>query len=69
MVEALPAIVGDVLYLVGNDGPATAIDTATGKALWTVPVKGVPYAPAVVDGYLLVGTDIGNLYAIGGPRP
>lgn len=68
-VEALPVIVDNVLYLVGNDGPATAIDAATGKSLWSVPVQGVPFAPAVVDGYLLVGTDVGTLYAIGGPRP
>ena len=43
-----------------------AVDTATGTSLWSIAIKGVPYAPPVVDGYLLVGTDLGTLYAIAG---
>lgn len=66
-IEALPAIVGDTLYVVGNDGPVEAIEGTTGKPLWDVSIQGIPYAPVVVDGYLLVGTGTGYLYAIGGP--
>lgn len=65
-LEALPSIVGETVYVVGNDGPATALDAATGEERWSVDIKGIPFAPAVADGYLLVGTDIGHLYAIGG---
>ena len=65
-IEALPAVVGNTVYIVGNDGPVEAIDATTGASIWSVPIKGVPYAPSVVDGYLLVGTDIGTLYAIAG---
>lgn len=65
-VEALPAVVGDTVYAVANDGPATALDAATGAIRWQVPIQGVPYAPALVDGYLVVGTTVGHLYAIHG---
>jgi glucose dehydrogenase len=65
-LEALPSIVGDTIYVVGNDGPATALDAATGAQVWSVEIDGIPFAPAVADGYLLVGTDLGHLYAISG---
>lgn len=65
-LEALPSIVGDTLYVVANDGPAVALDAATGEQRWSVDIQGVPFAPAIAGGYLLVGTDIGHLYAIGG---
>ena len=65
-LEALAAVVADVIYIVGSEGPAEAIDADSGEAIWSVPIKGVPFAPAVVDGYLLVGTNVGLLYAIGG---
>jgi len=65
-IEALPAVVGNVVYIVGNGGPVEAIDATTGAPLWSVPIKGVPLAPTVVDGYLVVGTGIGTLYAIAG---
>jgi outer membrane protein assembly factor BamB len=67
-LEALPSLVGGTVYVVGNDGPATAVDAATGERLWGVPIQGVPFAPAVADGYLLVGTNVGHLFAIGGSR-
>jgi outer membrane protein assembly factor BamB len=65
-LEALPSIVGDTLYVVGNDGPAAALDAATGDERWSVDISGIPFAPAIAEGYLLVGTDIGHLYAIAG---
>ena len=39
---------------------------ATGAIRWTVAYRGVPYGPTVVGGYVLVGTDLGTLIAIGG---
>jgi outer membrane protein assembly factor BamB len=65
-LEALPAVVDDAVFIVGNDGDAEAVDAATGEVRWGVPVEGVPFAPAVVDGCLLVGTGLGLLYSICG---
>ncbi len=67
-IEALPAFVGDAVYVVGNGGPAQALDVASGRVEWSVETQGIPYAPIVVDGYLIVATDLGLLYAIGGPE-
>ena len=37
--------------------------------LWHVPIDGVPYGAAVTGGLMLVGTDVGKLYAIRGDQP
>jgi outer membrane protein assembly factor BamB len=66
-IEALPVFSGKTVYVAGNDGPVQGIDVATGRSAWSTPIRGVPFAPAVIGGYLLVGTDMGILYAIGGP--
>lgn len=65
-IHALAAVVGNVVYIVGNGGPVEAIDATNGAPLWSVPIEGNPYAPTVVDGYLVVGTSVGTLYAIAG---
>ena len=65
-LEALPSVVDGVVFTVGNDGPAVAVDAADGSILWEVPTVGIPFAPTIVHGYLLVGTSAGILYAIGG---
>ena len=67
-IEALPVFVGDTVYVVGNGGPAQALDVANGRVEWSVETQGTPFAPVVVDGYLIVATDLGLLYAIGGPE-
>ena len=60
------AMVSGVLYVLGNDGPVEALDAKTGTSLWRVPINaGVPFSPAVVDGYVVFGTDAGMLYAVG----
>jgi len=66
-IEVSPAVVGNTVFIVGNDGPVEAIDATNRVPLWSVPVEGVPSSlPLVVDGYLVVGTDSGVLYAIAG---
>ena len=65
-LEALPSIVGDTAYVIANDGPAAAVDATSGDIRWSIPIQGVPFAPAIAGGYLLVGTNVGHLYAIGG---
>jgi eukaryotic-like serine/threonine-protein kinase len=65
-VEALPSVADGILYTAGNDGTALAIDTATGETAWTLPISGIAWAPTVTGGYVLIGTNLGTLYAIGG---
>ena len=62
----MAAVADGVVYTACNGGPALAIDLATGKELWRVPIKGVPYGMAVTSGLVLVGIEFGILYAIGG---
>jgi len=64
-IEALPVVSAGALFVASN-GETMALDASTGKSRWKVFISGVPYGPTVVDGYLLVGTDLGVLYAIGG---
>jgi outer membrane protein assembly factor BamB len=69
VVEVVPAIAGDVVYAASNNGSAFALDRTTGTKLWSRPIRGVPYGPTVAGGLLLVGTDLGIVYAIGGTLP
>jgi len=69
VVEIVPAVAGGVVYGASNDGVAFALDVATRKQLWQVPIDGVPYGAAVTGGLMLMGTNVGKLYAIGGDQP
>lgn len=66
--EAVPAVVEGLVFVAGNGGALNALDASTGAIRWTVPYRGVPYGPIVVGGYVVVGTDIGTLYAIGSAK-
>lgn len=66
-VEALPSVVDGVLYTAANDHGAVALNAATGEVLWEVPIRGVPWAPTVTGGFMLIGTDGGTVYGIGTP--
>jgi outer membrane protein assembly factor BamB len=68
-VEIVAAIAGTAVYAASNGGSAFAIDAATGSELWRIPIRGVPYGPTVAGGRLLVGTNVGELAAIGGTLP
>jgi len=67
-VEIVPAVSGGVLYT-ATGTQAYALDVATGTQLWQVPIMGGPYGAAVTGGLMLVGTDVGKLYAIRGDQP
>jgi outer membrane protein assembly factor BamB len=64
--EALATIAGGVIYVPTNGHTLVALEAATGKIQWQAPIVGVPYAPVVAHGLVLVGTNVGVLYAIGG---
>ena len=49
----------------GSNGFVDVFDLASGKMLWTAPVKGVAYGLAVSDGHLIVSTDQGKIYSFG----
>jgi eukaryotic-like serine/threonine-protein kinase len=68
-VEIVAAIAGTAVYAASNGGSAFALESATGRELWRSPIRGTPYGPTVAGGLLLVGTDLGELDAIGGTLP
>jgi outer membrane protein assembly factor BamB len=70
-IEIVPAIAGTAVYAASNGGSAFALESATGRELWRSPIRGTPYGPTVAGGLLLLGTDLGELDAVGGtlPRP
>ena len=62
--EAL-ILAGDVL-VVGGAGQVQAIDSGSGKTLWTGKVEGTAKGLAVAAGRLFVSTDSGRIYSFGG---
>ncbi len=66
-LDIVPAVSGGAVYGATNNGVAFALDAISGAALWEVPIRGTPYGAAVTGGLMLVGTDVGTLYAIGDP--
>jgi quinoprotein glucose dehydrogenase len=66
-----PLIVGDMMYVLGKDNAIVALDAATGKEIWSHPVKGTPTARGInywqskdgSDRRLFFGAS-GNLQAI-----
>jgi eukaryotic-like serine/threonine-protein kinase len=67
--EALAALADDLVYVPTNGHTVVALDAATGALRWQAPIVGVPYAAVVAHGLVLVGTNMGVLYAIGGRAP
>ncbi len=66
-VEALAAASGSLAITASNDGELLAFDLATGAVRWRTPSTGVPFAPVVSCGLVLVPTDLGQLTAFGAP--
>jgi outer membrane protein assembly factor BamB len=63
---AIPAIVGDTLYLASPDGFLTAYDRADGRQLWEVPVGGGNAMHLAISGGLTFLADgAGTLMALG----
>jgi outer membrane protein assembly factor BamB len=62
-IASSPTKGGEVVYIATSGGIA-ALAAGSGQVLGTLPVDGIPFAPTVSDGYLIVGTQSGNLYAL-----
>jgi outer membrane protein assembly factor BamB len=63
---AVPAIVGETLYLASPDGFLTAYDRADGRQLWEVPIGGGNAIHLAISGGLIfLGDGAGTLMAFG----
>src|SRR5204863_842891 len=58
-------IAAGVLYVAGGDHAVYAVDAQTGAQLWRQAVTGQPGTIAVVGVRAYVGTDLGQVVAIG----
>jgi outer membrane protein assembly factor BamB len=67
--DALPAIWQSTVFIATNGGRLLALDADTGVLAWEVEIVGVPYAPVVTRGLVLVGTNVGDLSAFGELAP
>ena len=63
-IGSLGTVVGNTLYVASGDRRVYAVDTESGTELWRVEVSGSPTIPVVVDGRVVVGTDLGVLVSI-----
>ena len=64
--EAVAAVADGQVFVAGQGGALNVLAASSGAIRWSVPYRGTPYGPTVVDGYVLVGTDLGLLMAIRG---
>ncbi len=67
--DALASVAQETVYVATNGGSVQALDVENGEMRWEAPIEGVPYAPVITGGYVLVGTNLGVLYAIGDGAP
>jgi outer membrane protein assembly factor BamB len=64
-----PAVVGDRLYVGGNDGVFYCLDARSGKVVWTFKAGGAIWAsPSVVDGKIVFGSYDPYLYMLDAER-
>ncbi len=64
--EAAMTIAGDNLFLITRDEAVHALDKATGTARWSVKLDAsVGVGTTVADGRVIVGTDAGEIIALG----
>jgi len=57
-------LASDVLFA-GGEGQVVAVDSSTGKELWTAKVEGKARGLAAANGHLFVSTDTGRIYCFG----
>ena len=64
--EAAPTVAGDTLYMITTDATLHALDKATGTGRWSLKLDaGVNVGTTVADGRVIVGTDAGEIIALG----
>lgn len=65
--EALAAVAAGSVLVASNRHDLVSLDAETGAAEWHVPITGVPYAPVVSCGWVLVPSNLGTLTVFGAP--
>ncbi len=66
-MSALPAVVGDQLFVATDAGRVQSLATADGAEQWSVNVVAQPHPMLVTGGLVLVSTTAGELFALGDP--
>lgn len=60
-----PAVVGDRIWVGGDDAQLHCIDARTGKGIWTFKTRGAVWSsPSVVDGKVVFGSRDAHLYCV-----
>ncbi len=67
--DSLASVWHTTIYVATNGGTVQALDAGNGALRWQAAIAGTPYAPVVTGGFVLVGTNVGVLFAIGNARP
>lgn len=57
-------LVNGILYIASEDHTAYAMNAETGAEVWRLPIAGGPTMPVVVNGRVILGTDVGMVQAI-----
>lgn len=59
-------LVDGILYIASEDHAAYAMNAQTGAEVWRLPIAGGPTMPVVVNGHVILGTDVGLVQQIVG---
>ena len=60
--------VGRIVYITSDDDKIHAIDATNGKDVWAaVAAPGLPSAPSIIDGRIIVGTSLGKVVSLAMP--
>ena len=66
-IDSLATVVGQTLYVSDRGGEVHAVDLETAAERWSVTVAGAPTMPVVVDGRVIVATDVGRAFVLADP--
>ena len=61
--EANAVVTGEAVAIADDGGSVSALGMTDGRIRWEVPIKGVPAAPVVTCGFVLVASELGTLTA------
>ena len=68
-ISSLATLADGRLYVASDSGSVYALDALTGDEQWRIAIEGRPTIPVVVDGRVVVGTDLGKVVSLVGSEP